>query len=356
LTDILAEAQNNREIYPNPAKSPPFPRKTTDSWAKMQYRDIATNDIDELFAWGSGWDHEYLQLPAGPLGFRTRQVVLPDLSFEWNSYGQSVLFREVLREPALAFGVVLGSTGALKYRGREMAASDALVYQPGQEQEYTSPRDTKSLVVIVAHPLARSLGWKLNEGRIRQVPEVGIQRLVEVCSVVTDIACRDEPYGAPGVVDGLRDRVLTTLRQLIEPWISGVDESTDRFEDPAPAFRLVKYAEELMSRRDSAERLEIGNLAAELDVSQRTLYEAFRSWLGVGPYEYYLLRRMHSFREALLAGEPYHGKVKQAALSTGFHHVARLAHSYSRHFGESPRQTMKRRTAESGTDRLPEGT
>jgi len=67
----------------------------------MQYREIATDDIDQLFAWGSGWDHEYLQLSPGSLGFRTRQVNLQGLCFEWNSYRQSILFREVLQEPAL---------------------------------------------------------------------------------------------------------------------------------------------------------------------------------------------------------------------------------------------------------------
>ena len=317
----------------------------------MQYREIATNDVDELFSWGTGWDQEYLQLSAGPLCFRMREVALPGLSFEWNSYGQSVLFREVMREPALVFGVVLGSSGALKYRGREMAANDALVYHPGQEQEYTSPRDTESLIVIVAPRLARSLGWNLNERRIQRVPEEGIRRLVEVCSGITEIACQDTPSAVPGVLDeALRDRVLITLRPLLEPWFPGNDESNDAFQDPSPAFRIVKYAEELMSRLNPTEKLEIGKLAAELEVSQRTLYEAFHSWLGVGPYEYYLLRRMHAFREALLAGEPYHGKVKQAALFTGFNHVARLAQSYHRHFGESPRQTMKRRSAGAGAD------
>ena len=64
---------------------------------------------------------------------------------------------------------------------------------------------------------------------------------------------------------------------------------------------------------------------------------------------------MHVFREALLAGEPYHGKVKQAALATGINHVARLTQSYHRHFAESPRETMTRRAAGSGTHRLPDG-
>ena len=86
-----------------------------------------------------------------------------------------------------------------------------------------------------------------------------------------------------------------------------------------------------------------GEVAAEVEVSQRALYEAFRRLLGRGPYEFHLLQKMHAFREALLDGKPFHGKIKQAAQATGFRHLGRLTQSYRRHFGESPRETMKRR-------------
>ena len=251
---------------------------------------------------------------------------------------------------SIVTGKALGlTTEALKYRGREMAAHDALVYHPGQEQEYTTPPDTKSLVVIVAPRLARSMGWNLNGRRIQPVSEEGIRRLVEVCSEVcsevTGIAIQSKPLSVPGVVEeALRDRVLTTLRGLLEPWLCGEEEANDRWQDPTPTFRLVKQAEQLMAQADPQRKLDIAELAGELEVPQRTLYEAFRKWLGIGPYEYYLLRRMHAFREALLAGEPYHGKVKQAAIAGGFNHVARLTQSYRRHFGESPGATLKRRS------------
>ena len=73
----------------------------------MHYHTIATNDIDELFSWGDGWDQRYLQLSAGPLGFQTRVVSLTDLIIEWNSLEQRVLFEEALGESALVFGMLL---------------------------------------------------------------------------------------------------------------------------------------------------------------------------------------------------------------------------------------------------------
>ena len=52
----------------------------------MQYRRVSTDDVDELFTWGDGWDSEFLQLTRGPLGFTTQGVSLPDLHIEmgWN--------------------------------------------------------------------------------------------------------------------------------------------------------------------------------------------------------------------------------------------------------------------------------
>ncbi len=55
----------------------------------MEHLEIATDNIDELFSWGGGWDNRYLQLSPGRLGFRMRQIRLPGLLTEWDFYGQS---------------------------------------------------------------------------------------------------------------------------------------------------------------------------------------------------------------------------------------------------------------------------
>lgn len=138
--------------------------------------------------------------------------------------------------------------------------------------------------------------------------------------------------------------MIVALRNAVEPWVSDPDDAYRTADDPSREFRLVKQAEHLMTQWAPGQKLDVGVLAAELEVSQRALYEAFRRLLGMGPYEFYLLKKMHAFRERLLDGESFHGKVKRIALATGFRHLGRLTQTYRRHFGESPRETMKRRS------------
>ena len=84
-------------------------------------------------------------------------------------------------------------------------------------------------------------------------------------------------------------------------------------------------------------------LANALQVSQRTLYRAFRESAGVGPDEYYRIHKLHHFRECLLASEGHRGDIAQAAELAGFDHLSRLAQSYRKHFGELPSETLARR-------------
>ena len=94
----------------------------------------------------------------------------------------------------------------------------------------------------------------------------------------------------------------------------------------------------------ASQKLGVGSLAAQLHVKERTLYQAFHTTLGVGPYEFFQLQRLHRFREAILDGDPYHGRIKQAAQVVGLQDLARATQSYRRYFNETPRQTLRRRT------------
>jgi AraC-like DNA-binding protein len=310
----------------------------------VQYYTVNTDDIDELFAGGTGWDQDYLQLTSGPLAFASRNVRLPGVHIDWNSFGQSVLFREVLREPAHVFGVTLNGSNVVKYFGREMAADEGLIWHPGQEHEYVATKGTKSLIVVIAPSLAQALGWELAPRRRHRLPRPSFVNLVNACRDATAIAMRSETHGsAPGMDLAIRDRVVLALRDALMPWTANDAEMEPKSSESSPGFRIVKHAEHLMTQWDPDRTLDVGELAAELEASQRALYEAFRRWLGMGPYEFHLLKKMHAFRGLLVDGEPFHGKIKRAARAVGFRHLGRLTQSYRRHFGESPRETMRRR-------------
>jgi AraC-like DNA-binding protein len=310
----------------------------------VEYREIATDDIDRLFAWGSGWVEGFTQLSPGPLGFRCRQVELPGVSILWNSFDQSILAREVLVEPALFFALVLEGTGPVTVRGLDMASNDGFVYQCGVEQEYRVPRETLSLIVSVGPPLFRRLGWNLSQHAIRRVPRPLLSQLVAVCEDATAAAVMQGVSDVAVNVELLRDRVVVALRNALEPWMLDGQPTDIPSVTASREFLLVKRAEQIMRTLDVDQRLSVRALAAELGTSERLLYESFRKWLGIGPYEFHMRRKLHQFRKILSTGKPYHGKIMQSARLAGFHHMGRATQSFRLLFGETPRAMMKRRS------------
>lgn len=112
---------------------------------------------------------------------------------------------------------------------------------------------------------------------------------------------------------------------------------------PAAGLRRVEEAEEIM-RAAAGEPLAIGDLAARVGVSQRALQAAFREHRGATPRAALQRIRLEEARRRLLfAGEE--DTVTTVALDLGFAHLGRFALTYRIAFGESPSETLRRRTS-----------
>jgi AraC-like DNA-binding protein len=103
--------------------------------------------------------------------------------------------------------------------------------------------------------------------------------------------------------------------------------------------RLIREAEELM--RTSTTHLAVGEIAARLRVSLRSLEAGFREYRGTTPLRRLRSIRLGKVRGILLAPHPS-TTVTSAALECGFVHLARFSAYYKSAFGEFPAQTLRR--------------
>lgn len=103
--------------------------------------------------------------------------------------------------------------------------------------------------------------------------------------------------------------------------------------------RLIREAEQLM--RTSATPLTVGEIAACLRVSLRSLEAGFRKYRQTTPLRRFRSIRLERVREILLAPQPT-TTVTSAALDCGFVHPARFSSYYKAAFGELPAQTLRR--------------
>jgi transcriptional regulator GlxA family with amidase domain len=79
-------------------------------------------------------------------------------------------------------------------------------------------------------------------------------------------------------------------------------------------------------------------------MSPRTLHKAFISVTGLGPSSYFRQCSLNRARHALLQADPAEDKVTAIAASLGFTEIGRFSVRYRELFGESPLQTLQRRS------------
>src|SRR5215813_2530989 len=116
------------------------------------------------------------------------------------------------------------------------------------------------------------------------------------------------------------------------------------FPRPAAISHDVKKAIEYM-RAHMHREVAMPKLTLVSGVSERTLRQHFRCFLGRSPSSYWRRMRLGALRDELL-GSPKHGSITEIATRFGFHHLGRFAAEYRRCFGESPSTTLRRaRTA-----------
>jgi AraC-like DNA-binding protein len=103
--------------------------------------------------------------------------------------------------------------------------------------------------------------------------------------------------------------------------------------------RIVRKAEERFF--DAGEHgISLADLCAAANVSQASLYRAFREVCGETPLGYFRKRRMSKARGMLLHASRERGAVKRAALSAGLTELGRFSVEYRQLFGESPSATL----------------
>ncbi len=108
-----------------------------------------------------------------------------------------------------------------------------------------------------------------------------------------------------------------------------------------PTSRTVRRALNLISARPE-HPWRVAELATEVEVSPRTLQQAFQRERGTSPLEELRRSRLVRAHADLLAGSPESTTVTEVACRWGFFHLGRFAQTYRASYAESPSQTLAR--------------
>ena len=170
-------------------------------------------------------------------------------------------------------------------------------------------------------------------------------------------------------VEGHSQIFLTGSRKTLDPIIQWVNRYIDTPNPPPSEGQLQSIVSELLSDRldyhDSEHSftegdlfrmhllevthklarekkpysLSLGEICKAIDMKPRTVQKYFHEIYGMGPTEYFRMRRLNHVRTDLLQGGD---SVSEIALRWGFNHLGRFSGTYKTHFGESPKTTLQR--------------
>ena len=142
---------------------------------------------------------------------------------------------------------------------------------------------------------------------------------------------------SPLVVANLEDALMTTLLSFHSHSHSVCFES----KPPALVPRQVKLVEDYIYAY-AEQPITMKDLVAVTNVSMRSIHYAFRRYRGYSPKSLLSFVRLDRARERLKTADVGEN-VTKIAFDCGFGHLGRFSADYSKRFGESPSQTLRRR-------------
>lgn len=306
------------------------------------YIEQSTDDIEQLFAYVANdhWEYRLIQLTPGPLDSRYAAVFLPEMTISWYRYRPAIHVQESHGLPAVFFTFVIDAAEAPRWFGHEFQADMALLYLPGQEQDYVIPQRLFSVGVMIQESLVQRMGWQFSGPACQRVGRDSLMELKEACQQLTR-RLQQRP-ATESELQIAQERLAMHLDKTLAPWMKSGNGNTPGLDKPTRSCRTVRQALDLLDEWPADRNLDIGELARAIPTHRRTLYRAFRDYLGIGPYEYYLISRLHVFRRALEQAPTHHGVITRAALQAGFAHMGRFTEQYRKHFVERPNDTLRR--------------
>ncbi len=109
-----------------------------------------------------------------------------------------------------------------------------------------------------------------------------------------------------------------------------------------PREEVIRRAKALLEEGEG-EIILVEELAAAVEVSERTLRTVFKEYFGVGPFRYLQLRQFHQVERALRAADPAEVLISDVLLRYGVWEFSSFAAQYRRLFGELPSETLRRK-------------
>lgn len=230
--------------------------------------------------------------------------------------------------------------------GRVLAGGDIAVINPTEPFSLHTSDNCGQIVIKLESSVLGDAGLK----RFGISPDTPIRfdatsagRKIASVSGIIDMICREADHAGSGEGGPETERMLAELLAvaLIESVPHNMTAALARGpEESGIAPWYVKRVEEFIELH-ADKPLSIADMTAIAGVSERAMYNGFRTWRGTSPKSYLKAIRLDRARTELLGRRAKTGTVSDIARACGFRHMGNFARDYRDRFGEQPSDTLR---------------
>ena len=309
---------------------------------------LESRDFMEMEHALSAWDHRYRQISPGAFQGSLLHTQVGSLGIFRNRWESAIHYRGVAPEGTIALGFTLAQSGEGRWMGQRMGPDDMIVAGCGAEGEYLSAPLWDSVVFAIPEAvLAQQIADITHDdprnfivhGIARLTPQVSAQ-VRQAAMAYLDAAARslvrpDAPSPLPEMAKSIIELMAHALVSVQPP--RAPKQSLNRQR------QLIRTAEDYCAHNKD-QPLRISRLCREIDVSERTLRDAFHNLTGMSPLAYLKTEQLNRVYRTLHNADPAEVLIKQIAYRNGLRHVGQFCGDYKHLFGELPSETLQRRT------------
>ena len=303
---------------------------------------IESRDIEEHRELVQPWDVDFCQLSPGRFQGSLEYVLVNDLLIYRERWSHRVAVTGTSPPGFFMFGSALPETPNVRWCGDSAEPSMLACGRPGSELDFTIQDGGNHVVLLVpVDKLLRAGCDPQRSSRFRRQPNhlncssaSGIA-LVDLLNQSIDryVTCAGRSALAveASVVEA---SIMSSLARIVEE-----STASTRLPSGRTSRAIVRRALETIGRSGNYSR--IPAIAADANVSQRTLERAFLAELGVTPISYIKHHKMKIAHRNLVNAEHGERSVSEIAAEAGISELGRFSVEYKRLFGESPNETLR---------------
>ncbi|MCG6966678.1 MAG: helix-turn-helix domain-containing protein [Chromatiaceae bacterium] len=308
-------------------------------------RALSVFDPDELTEAVGSSNLMHTQVSSGAFAGELRATQLGSCRLDSGEYNQTLIARGAFPAGHVIVGYLLNAREPGRINGFRFAQCDVVVFPQDVELDYFVPADTWWAALQIPRTLledARLEALPTRSAKVVPGSDEGGRRLGRVLRELLGLLQSHAPASA---VDAETQAQTSWLEsRLFDAVCDVLPHRSHAGARPQHVNRmqLLRRFERLV--QDHAfSNLRIADVAAQLGVSQRTLEQGVKDYIGLSPIQYLIRLRLNAVHRALMRGSEDVATVDAIATTHGVTHLGRFSAYYRQQFGCNPSETLRAR-------------